>query len=50
VIIAWTVKKTVRAKLRYMVKRIGISVITMTALLVLVGGWQALPRPLTKGG
>jgi hypothetical protein len=37
VTIAWTVKKTVRAKLRCMVKRIGIFVAVMTALLLVVG-------------
>ena len=41
--IAWTVKKTVRAKLRFMVKRIGIFVIAMTALLVLLGVGSRLP-------
>jgi hypothetical protein len=34
VTIDWTVKKSVRAKLRVMVKRIGILVIAMPALLV----------------
>jgi len=37
VTIDWTVKKSVMAKLRVMVKRIGIFVIAMAALLVVVG-------------
>jgi hypothetical protein len=43
VTIAWTVKKTGRAKLLYLVKRIGISVMALTALLVVVGVGKRRP-------
>jgi len=45
VTIEWTVKKSVRAKLRVMVKRIGIFVIAMTALLLVVGVGSRCPGP-----
>jgi hypothetical protein len=44
VTIDWTVKKNVMAKLRFKVKRIGIFVIAMTALLV-VGVGSCRPGP-----
>jgi len=46
--INWTVKKSVRAKLRIMVKRIGIFVIAMTALL-LVGGLAVAVQAHNQG-
>ena len=43
--IDWTVKESVTAKLRVMVKRIGIFVIAMTALLLVVGFASRRPGP-----
>ena len=43
--IDWTVKERVRAELRVMVKRIGIFVTAMTALLLVVGVGRRRPGP-----
>jgi hypothetical protein len=45
VTIDWTVKESVRPKLRVIVKRIGIFVIAMTALLLVVGVGSRRPGP-----